>query len=107
MALSDDGSASDVDAFQKSDLVVMVAEPMDSGGAIYINNTEAKLLGELDIPLKSAFPFARMASVAAPDNQTNYLYHQINGTTFAEEVFESSVQKWGDPTYINVSPSSS
>ena len=78
----------------------------DSYGDIYINDTEAISLGAIDIPLHSAFPFGRIASVASLDNQTTYLYHQINGTTFAEEFYENSVEAWGDSTYINVSPSS-
>ena len=73
---------------------------------IYINNTGGLARGGSEIALQSAFPFARLASASTPDNKTTYLYHQINGTTFADESWEVSVEAWGDPTYINVSPPS-
>ena len=53
---------------------------------------------------KSTFPFTRLASVLTLDNQNNYLYHQMNETTFAEEYFEASMGEWGEPTYINFTP---
>ena len=33
----------------------------------------------------NVFPFARLASVTTLDASFTYLYHQMNGTTFAEE----------------------
>ena len=71
---------------------------------IWINQSRAEMNNnEIDAP-RNIFPFARLASATTPDNQTTYLYHQMNATTFAEESFEASVGIWGDPTYINIPP---
>ena len=50
----------------------------------------------------NAFPSARLASALTPDKSITYLYHQMIGTTFAED---TSVSDWGTSTYINVLPS--
>ena len=71
---------------------------------IWINGTQP-VIRVLDDALqaetpKSPFPFARLACVTS-QNET-YLYHQINGTTFAEEQWHESVGTWGTTEYIHV-----
>ena len=71
---------------------------------IWINKSKPILgFNFVNVP-KNTFPFARLASATTLDNQTTYLYHQMNETTFAEESFERSVGGWSEPTYINVTP---
>ena len=73
-------------------------------GAIWINKSQpATEDTTLNMP-KNTFPFARLASVSTLDNQTTYLYHQMNETTFAEEAYSAFLGEWGEPTYINVTP---
>ena len=79
---------------------------LNNGGqnVIWVNKSKPEALyNTYNVP-KNTFPFARLASVTTLDNQTTYLYHQINGTTFAEELFEVSAAEWGEPAYINVAP---
>ena len=49
---------------------------------------------------KGSFPFARLASVTS--QSVTYLYHQINRTTFAEELWDHSGEAWGTTEYIHV-----
>ena len=51
----------------------------------------------------NAFPFARLASVTSADQSTTFLYHQMNGTTFAEEQWDASLSAWIPTEYITVS----
>ena len=109
--MSDQGSltASDIDSLKQSDMAILRIDSIRQA-AIWINKTKAEIVyitlmvDSTTDPPKNAFPFARLASVTAPDNQSTYLYHQMNETTFAEESFEMSVGEWGNPTYINVAP---
>ena len=50
----------------------------------------------------TVFPFARLASVTLLDGSVTYLYHQINGTTLAEEQFVNSLSKWLPTQYITI-----
>ena len=99
--VEDDIRAPFVDLVSQSDMAVINI----SFGAevIWINKSKPEVAYGSSVP-KNTFPFARLASVTTLDNQTTYLYHQMNGTTFAEESFEASVGEWGDPTYIHVAP---
>ena len=47
-----------------------------------------------DNTLDSAYPFARLAtcSVTLADRSSTFLYHHLNGTTFAEEQWDSSLK---------------
>lgn len=45
-----------------------------------------------DNTLDSAYPFARLASVILADQSSTFLYHQLNGTTFAEEQWDTSLK---------------
>ena len=71
---------------------------------IWINGTQPVIailgLGRLEEP-KGPFPFTRLAS--GTFSSTTYLYHQINGTTFAEEQWDDSESAWNPTEYINVS----
>lgn len=51
------------------------------------------------------FPFTRLASVTLTDGSATYLYHQMNGTTFAEEQWDDTLRTWLSPEYITVSDS--
>lgn len=83
--------------------MAMILNNVDQG-VIWINKSQPITEDTiLEMPTNT-FPFARLASASTLDNQTTYLYQQMNGTTFAEEVYYASVQKWGEPTYINVTP---
>lgn len=75
---------------------------------MWINDTQpvSWSLGvpEPDLP-GNAFPFARLASVTLADQSATFLYHQINGTTFAEEQWDNLLGAWAPSEYITVSDS--
>lgn len=74
--------------------------------AISINGTEpALLVGTLpDVGLpNNSFPFARLASVTLADQSATFIYHQVNGTTFAEEQWDNLLNAWMPSVYITVS----
>lgn len=78
--------------------------------AIWINGTKPVLYtsdgGAPDNALPdNAFLFARLASVTLADGSATFLYHQINGTTFAEEQWDDSLTAWIPSEYITVSGS--
>ncbi|KAM0800260.1 hypothetical protein BDR22DRAFT_256058 [Usnea florida] len=72
--------------------------------ALWINQTRPTILDSDPSVLlpNNTFPFSRLASTTSPDFAYTYLYHQINGTTFAEEQWDSSMQTW-TTTYLPVS----
>ena len=76
---------------------------------IWINGTQPVILepGDLAKPQlpSNEFPFTRLASIATIDGLTTYLYHQMNGTTFAEEQWDDRLGIWLPTEYINVSDS--
>lgn len=82
-----------------------------TGNVIWINGTQP--LGfpllNLEPGLRTTgtptgpFPFARLASVTS--QSLTYLYHQINGTTFAEETWDDTEGSWGPTQYIHVTKS--
>ena len=72
---------------------------------IWINGTQPVSGGYVDpdppaTPM-SLFPFARLAS--ATFQSTTYLYHQINGTTIAEEQWDEVESAWEATEYVNLS----
>ena len=76
---------------------------------MWINDTQPALIPTEDtenatLP-SNEFPFRRLASVAATDGSATYLYHQMNGNTFAEEQWDDSLQEWLKTEYITVSDS--
>ena len=48
-----------------------------------------------------SFPFRRLAGITSSD-QAYFLYHQINGTTFAEEQYDATSNDWLLSSYITV-----
>ena len=73
--------------------------------AVWVNGTHAYPIGQdvYDDPKavpKASFPFARLASINL-FGKTCYLYHQINGTTLAEEQYDFQLHLWLT-TYITV-----
>ena len=72
--------------------------------AIGVRGTEPVVLGSTNqSPAPQApFPFKRVASIINEDQTASFLYHQINGTTFAEEQFITSLNSWAPPTYITI-----
>ena len=91
-------------AIQPSDIAMFGSE-----SAMWVNDTQPVLYpGLIDVapPLPdSKFPFARLASVTLADQSATFLYHQINGTTFAEEQWDASLSNWLPSVYIVVSNS--
>ena len=80
---------------------------LDTGNgviAVWVNGTYVYSIGDYvydkgAVPQVS-FPFARLASINVP-GKSCYLYHQINGTTLAEEQYDFSLRQWLT-TYITV-----
>lgn len=76
---------------------------------IWINGTQPALIqteyDESTTLPSNEFPFTRLASVTLTDGSATYLYHQMNGTTFAEEQWDDTLRAWVRPEYITVSDS--
>ena len=75
---------------------------------IWINGTQPALVtfsGLIPALPSNEFPFTRLASISTADMTTTYLYHQINGTTFAEEEWDDGLRAWSSTEYITVSDS--
>lgn len=76
---------------------------------IWINGTQPVLIQMEYYPAATVpyneFPFTRLASVTLNDQSATYLYHQMNGTTFAEEQWDNTLQARLSPEYITVSDS--
>ena len=74
---------------------------------IWVNGTQPVIISldsdEIIKAPNNAFPFTRLASVTLAD-KSSFLYHQINGTAFAEEQWDASSNTW-ITTYIPVSNS--
>ncbi len=76
---------------------------------LWINGTQPALIqlrsaGSTALP-NNKFPFKRLASVTLTDGSMTYLYHQMDGTTFAEEQWDDSLQAWVGTENITVSDS--
>ncbi|CAD6586035.1 MAG: hypothetical protein ASARMPREDX12_002178 [Alectoria sarmentosa] len=87
-------------SIRQSDIAIF-----DTYFAIWINGTQPIPIiagdGQLPGTPNNSFPFTRLASVTF--QSMTYLYHQINGTTFAEEQWDSSELAWIASEYITVS----
>ena len=86
-------------SIQQSDIAMF-----GSSYAIWINGTQPALINADQTP-NNSFPFSRLASVTLADQSATFLYHQINGTTFAEEQWDASENAWIPSVYISVSDS--
>lgn len=89
----------DYDSIRRSDIATF-----STAHFIWINGTQP-MIGPSPPPRpglpKTPFPFTRLAS--ATFQSITYLYHQINGTTIAEEQWNDIENFWDTPEYINVS----
>ena len=68
--------------------------------AIWINGTQPVTFQ--NAPPNISFPFTRLASVDSADQSMTFLYHQINGATFAEETWNESKKTWVATEHIRV-----
>lgn len=96
----DPKSNQDYNPIHQSDIAVY-----GEGVVIWINHTNPVILdgyGSPPLP-DNAFPFTRLASITLADSSFTYLYHQINGTTFAEEQFDIILGSWTATEYITIS----
>ncbi|CAD6587164.1 MAG: hypothetical protein ASARMPREDX12_002766 [Alectoria sarmentosa] len=90
----------DYSLIHQSDIAVF-----GQGTVIWINYTNPVIIegfGSPPLP-DNVFPFTRLASFTLADYPFTYLYHQINGTTFAEEQWDDTFQAWTATQYITIS----
>lgn len=66
---------------------------------VSFSNTQGAVLPNI------SFPFTRLASTTSVDQSTTFVYHQINGTTFAEEQWDASLGVWTATVYITLADS--
>lgn len=101
--LDSTGSSKDYVSCKQSDIAGLGNQ---SYSAMWINGTQSALI-TADSPKptlpSNEFPFKRLASVTSTDGSTTYLYHQMNGTTFAEEQWDDTEQIWLATEYITIS----
>ena len=94
------GGVDDFSLINQPDIVTF-----GNGLLIWIHGTQPMIQAFGDLraagPVQSSFPFARLAS--AEYQGVTYIYHQINGTTFAEEQWNGDDRLWGTTEYVNVS----
>ena len=69
---------------------------------VVVQNEDGGPLGS-PTPPDNTFPFTRLASITLADDSYTYLYHQINGTTLAEEQWDNTVGAWTATEYISIS----
>ena len=64
--------------------------------ALWVNGTDLsfELSTGLKIPPSSPFPHTRMALTNPTNSTALYLYHQINATTIAEDIWDGSDLGW-------------
>ena len=84
--MTESSADQDYSSIYQSDIALLGQE----GFLLWINYTEVVIVKEIDQvdqhkPPDNMFPFARLASLTLADGSYSYLYHQINGTTLAEE----------------------
>ena len=96
-------SIQDYSSVNKSDIAYL-----SSTKAMWINGTQPIMIFSItgtssNGPPNNLFPFARLASVTLADQSASFLYHQTNGTAFAEEQWDALHNVWLPSVYINVS----
>lgn len=104
-SLSSSSTSGSYSSIRQSDVALF-----GSGYAMWINGTQPAFFPgiiafELPQLPDNAFPFTRLASVSSADRKSTFLYHQINGTTFAEEQWDSIAFAWTTSAYFTVSGS--
>lgn len=108
MAISN--QSNDIDNGGLSDSDLAIVNPSSNPVVVWVNGTQLIGLDLLlnlspDAALVRPFPYKRLASFTAANQPTSYLYHQINGTTLAEEQYLSSEGQWIASSYIMISGS--
>ena len=90
----------DYSSIQLSDLALFGAN-----NAIWVNHTQPTVVDSSygTLPPDTAFPFSRLASTSVYGSTYTYLYHQMNGTTFAEEQWDDTEGAWTATDYITIS----
>ena len=100
------GESQNYDFFRQSDIAMF--GPFFALMALWVNGTQPVIISQGTATFgtpDNLFPFARLASVTLADQSASFLYHQINGTTFAEEQWDTSLYTWLPSVYITVSDS--
>ena len=94
-----------INGYNDSDLVFISSGQF----SVWVNGSRLAVLphlasGEVGLShqLKAFFPFKRLASATSSDHSASYLYHQINGTTIAEEMWDALTNQWLPSSYITV-----
>ena len=98
-----DSAIQDYSSIYHSDIAVF-----GRGYTIWINHTDLAVVApdEFELPKSpdNVFTFARLASITlVNESYSSYLYHQINGTTFAEEQWDGILEAWTATEYIPIS----
>ena len=86
-------SQEEIDSIQQSDITLFGTD----FDPVWVNGSRlARIQGQQPTEISSdiIFPFATLASVTLADQSTTFLYHQINGTTFAEEQWDYAEEAW-------------
>ena len=92
---------SNFSGIKDSDLVL--ASPLQF--AVWVRGTEPIILNNYGVETPApnvSFPFRRLAGVTSSDQAAYFLYHQIDGTTFAEEQFDASSSDWLPSSNITI-----
>lgn len=78
--------------------------------AIWINGTDPEILTYYEpgpyVAPHVSFPFKRLASAVSNELTESYLFHQINETTLAEEIYVVTLNYWLPSNYITIANSS-
>ena len=105
----------DLEAVVVSDFVVpyvFVSDPQDSLSSepaplngIWVNVSVLSFFkvghtGPADEPPPSPFPSTRLATTTPQNSTAFYLYHQINGTTLVEDVWDITPGVWTSSTFF-------
>ncbi|KAM0804277.1 hypothetical protein BDR22DRAFT_970096 [Usnea florida] len=93
--------ASNLSGIKDSDLV-LIGTPQF---ALWVRGTEPVVSNHdgSQVPAPNvSFPFKRLAGITSEDGTASFLYHQINGTTFAEEQYDATSNEWLLSSYITV-----
>ena len=100
-------SSNETALIQASDLFIPKTGP---SFALWVKQNQLKMIaygGSRMVPLgappptpASPFPFARFAAI---NSSAFYLYHQINSTVFAEDVWDSAALNWVSSENITIS----
>ena len=78
---------------------------------LWVNGSALSYMGTIDqtpkpvqTPLMSPFPYNRLAVTSVENITAFYLFHQINETAIAEDVWDSSIEGWTS-SIVNIATS--